>query len=798
MALKKTEGLSERYLKAKRRLFDKKYSYLNEKQREAIYTTQGPLLVLAGAGTGKTTVLTERIAFILRYGDAYMSDYVPASVCEASVKELEDALSSSPEDISMLLSSFSCGIPKAWNIIAITFTNKAAGEMKARLCKLLGDTASDINCGTFHSMCLRILRANADRIGYPSNFSIYDDDESLKVINEGIAKFSLTNLNPKATHNAISRAKDKLITHTEFDKDVGSDFKLQQIATVYTYYQSKLEEAKAVDFDDIIMKTVMLLRNNPDVLEHYRNKFKYVLIDEFQDTNFAQLELALLLSGGYGNIMVVGDDDQSIYKFRGATIENILHFDDKVSGLKEIKLEQNYRSTSHILSAANSVIRNNYGRRGKELWCDRDEGDKVLVKTLDNQNDEAKFIVNKVMELVVREKRAYSDFAVLCRSRAQTNSLENVFVRSGMPYRILMGIRFYERKEVKDILAYICVVQNPNDNLRLRRIINEPKRKIGEATLNAVETLSESTGKSMYELMKNASSYTQISSSQSKFNPFIDIIETLRDYSEKNPSDISGLISMTLDISGYMKMLETAEENGESSERRENVTEMISNAAEYEKNNEEPTLDGFLEGVSLVADIDNYDKTSDAVVVMTVHSAKGLEFPVVFLPGMEEGLFPSQQSTASPEETEEERRLAYVAATRAKDKLFILNVKERMLYGKTQYNQPSRFISEIAQEDKNEDIPKQKSRFSTEFGEKVKHVHISSELTSRSALSGQVGKTKKTGDTFTVGERVKHIMFGEGTVLSVREMGADILYEIIFDKVGTKKLMATYAKLTRV
>lgn len=794
----RASGLAERYIKAKRALFEKEYRHLNERQREAVFTVNGPLLVLAGAGTGKTTVLTDRIGFILKYGDAYFGGNIPQGISEDGVREMEQAIDCSDEERRLFLESFAAFPPRPWNVLAITFTNKAAGEMKSRLERILGDSVKDIWCGTFHSMCLRILRANAEKAGLKPNFTIYDEDDSKKVISDAMSRFSIDEkmLSSKTVKNVISQAKDKLITAAEFDADVGDDLRMQYISTVYTYYQQRLEEANAVDFDDIIAKTVFLLRSDREVLEKYQRQFKYVLIDEFQDTNHAQFELALLLSGGYKNIMVVGDDDQSIYKFRGATIENILHFDDKVSDVKEIKLEQNYRSTEHILNAANAVIRNNFGRRGKELWCDRAEGEKVYVKQVDTQIDEGKFIVNKTMELVVREKRKYGDFAVLYRTNAQSNSIENILVRSGIPYRILGGHRFYERKEVKDVLAYLCVIANPDDDLRLRRIINEPKRKIGEATLSAVETLAENGGESMFYVMSHPEIYGHAVSAQAKFAPFVELINTLRAYSENHPEDVSGLVRMTIELSGYSAMLLAAEENGESSDRRENIEELVSNAVEYESGVEEPSLKDFLENVALVADIDNYDATSDAMVLMTIHSAKGLEFPVVFLPGMEDGLFPGIQSIMTPSELEEERRLAYVAITRARDRLYMVYAKERLMYGKTQYNPPSRFITEIPEQEKEEDIPRAKPKFRTEFGERTRRVHISEQLTKKSPIAAGVGKTQ-SGDTFSAGERVKHLTFGAGTVLSVREMGADILYEIAFDRVGTKKLMATYAKLKR-
>lgn len=794
------DALKKRYLKAKRALFDRKYGFLNERQREAVYTVDGPLLVLAGAGTGKTTLLVNRIAYILKYGNAYFCDNVPASLDEETVAELENAMNATDGDLDMLLDSFAPirGERVApWNILAITFTNKAANEMKTRLQQIIGPSATDLWCGTFHSMCLRILRSYAEESGLHSNFTIYDTEDTKKLISDCMKQLSVDDkiLSAKQIMNRISMAKNELMTPHDFDAEVGNDHKLQQISSIYTLYQSKLESANAVDFDDIIMRTVLLLRRDPIVRANYEKKFRYVLVDEFQDTNFAQFELALLLSGGYNNLMVVGDDDQSIYKFRGATIENILHFDEKLPETRVIKLEENYRSTANILNAANSVIRHNFGRRGKELFTAQEDGKKVLIKQFETQNEEARFITNKVMELMIREKKTYGDFAILYRTNAQSMSLETAFVKSGIPFRIIGGHRFYDRKEVKDILAYLSVVNNPNDNLRLERIINEPKRKIGEATMSSVRRIAEDYGKSIFEVMENAQHYSTIAKVQGKFMMFVLLIRGLQKMAETRK--VSEIVRETIEKSGYMEMLRAAEENGEGSERRENVEELISVAVEYEETHADASLRGFLEEIALVADIDNYDGESDAVVMMTIHSAKGLEFPVVFLPGMEEGIFPSQQSALIREELEEERRLAYVAITRARQRLYALCAKERLLYGKTLYNPRSRFLDEIGEDYRVEEMLEQKPKYRTEFGEKTKKFSLSNEFTSRSSLTSEVGKTKKI-ETFVTGDRVKHYMFGQGTVLNVREMGADVLYEVAFDNAGTKKLMATYAKLQKV
>ena len=795
--------LEARFLTARRAVIARRFSSLNEMQRRAVMTTQGPLLLLAGAGSGKTTVLINRIANLIAFGEASDSNEIPDYVTDEDVEFLEAYLQTGDETMKQRAEALSALHPAApWSIIAITFTNKAANELKERLERMLGPEALDVWAMTFHSACCRILRRDIDRLeGYSSSFTIYDSADSERVIKDVLRDFQMDEkaFPPRLALSVIGRAKDKMQSPAEFDKTaaVAGDYRMEKISQIYAEYQKRLHEANALVFDDIILKTVELLEQFDDVRAFYQRKFHYVLIDEYQDTNALQYRLSSLLAGGYENICVVGDDDQSIYKFRGATIENILHFDEKVPGAKVIKLEENYRSTSHILNAANSVIRNNFGRRGKELWSNKGEGEKVFIKQFDNQNEEAKFIVNKMMELVIREKRKYSDFAVLYRTNAQSNSIENVLMKSGIPYRVVGGRRFYERKEIKDILAYLCVVNNPSDNLRLERIINEPKRKIGEATMTAVRAIAESEPieGGMFRVMEHAEEYPSVSKAQGKFAPFVALIRSLQKTAETEK--LSGVVRAVIEQSGYMAMLLAAEENGESAERRENVEEFISNAVEYETQNENATLGSFLEEIALVTDIDNYDSGAEAAVLMTIHSAKGLEFPVVFLPGMEEGIFPSQMSAFSADELEEERRLAYVALTRAEQRVYALCARERLLYGRTQYNPKSRFLDEIDEAYKTEELAAPKPKFRTEFGEKSQKYVFSNEFTAKSALTGNVGKTK-SGETFLVGDRVSHYMFGAGTVLSVREMGADILYEIAFDTVGTKKLMATYAKLKKL
>lgn len=792
-------GLEKRFLACKRELFNRLYSSLNDRQREAVFTVNGPLLVLAGAGSGKTTVLVQRIAFMIKFGNAFFSDRIPAGLSEADIERLEAATAYDREGMEAVLGEYIDNPCPPWSVLAITFTNKAAGEMKTRLAALLGeDIAADLWTGTFHSICIRILRRYAEEAGYKPGFTICDAEDSKRLLSLCFKELNIDEklLPVKSVQNTISRAKDRLIPPAEFASQAGNDHRMRQIAAIYTLYQRKLLESNLLDFDDIIMRTVMLLNDCGEAREYYQNKFRYICVDEYQDTNAAQLELVLLLAGKYRNLMVVGDDDQSIYKFRGATIENILTFDSQLPEAKVIKLEQNYRSTQNILNAANAVIKNNIGRRGKQLWTDAGEGDPIVVKKLSTQVDEAKYIINKIMELVIREKRKFSDFAVLYRMNAQSNSLEQVFARSGVAYRIIGGMRFYERKEVKDIIAYLCVVNNPSDDLRLRRIINEPKRKIGETTINLIAELADIHRVSMFEIMENASAYQQISKSAYKLRDFVLLIRKLRMLSEQVP--LHELVEQTIELSGYREMLEAMGEA--EADRLENVRELVSNVVAYEQTHDEPTLSGFLEEVALISDIDNYDNDADAVVLMTIHSAKGLEFPVVFIPGFEEGIFPGLQSATNPEELEEERRLAYVAITRARERLYCLHVKERLIYGHTQYNQPSRFLAEIPDEVIDRELPPTAEKSAEEkqapTPRQRKNV-ISQEFFRKASLAEGVGRASSL-DRFQAGDNVEHLTFGRGTVISVHEMGADLMYEIAFDNVGTKKLMATYAKLKRV
>ncbi len=788
--------MEQRYIDTKTRCFDKIYSFLNDRQREALKSVRGPLLVVAGAGSGKTTVLVNRIANIIRYGTGYESRNIPYDICEGNVAELEMASRLPAEQLEKYMVKYAENPCPPWAIMCITFTNKAANEMKERLCKVIGEEAEEIWAGTFHNICMRILRRHPVEAGLTNGFTIYDTDDQKKLVTAIIRDFNLDDKRyaPKAVINKISKAKESLMTPEEFEKSFSKELYEKNVARIYKEYTRRLEAANAVDFDDIIVRTVRLLEKDEEIRGYYQRRFKYVCIDEYQDTNKAQFMLAVLLSGHYRNIMVVGDDDQSIYRFRGATVENILNFDKVFEDAKVVKLEQNYRSTSNIIETANHLIAHNRGRREKNLWTAKEEGNKVLVKQLNDQNEEAKCIADTILDDTVRNGTKFSDHAILYRVNAQSNSLEGVFAKSGIPYRILGGTRFYERKEIKDIVAYLCLISSTQDNLRLKRIINEPKRKIGDATVDAVERLAEMEGMSMFDIIQNADRYTALGRVREKLKAFADTINTLRGIAATET--LSELVEKTIDLSGYRGMLIAQGEAAE--DRLQNVEELISNAVAFEETHEEATLAQFLEEAALVADIDNYDENADAVVMMTIHSAKGLEFDNVYLPGLEEGLFPSYQSIGEQAELEEERRLCYVAVTRARKKLCITYVKNRLMYGQTQYNMPSRFLGELPEANCTlEQLPKRESLASgyayarnrsavSSFAREVKRPVAAS--------SGAAAPAER----LCVGDEVKHIKFGHGIILSITDMSGDYLYEVAFDNFGTKKMMATFAKLTKL
>ena len=801
--------LGERYLEAKRRLFDKVYAAsLNREQRRAVFTANGPVLVLAGAGSGKTTVLVNRIAFLIKYGNAYFSDDVPEDISEGMVRALENAYDMDAEELQYILTDFISEPCAPWHLLAITFTNKAAGEIKERISKTFDDPAvvNGIWSGTFHSVCLRILRKYGDRLGYGDGFSIYDTDDKKRLIAICMKELMIDEkrLSPKAVANLISIAKDKLEGPDSIE--ITRDPRSRDVSRIYTLYQKKLMEYNAVDFDDIIMKTVELLESEPDVLEYYQRKFRYVLVDEYQDTNYAQFVLTKLLSGGYDNIMVVGDDDQSIYKFRGATIENILNFDKTYPKATVVKLEQNYRSTETILDAANAIIKNNSDRHDKKLWSSKGRGEKIVLKEAFDQYDEGRYIIEKITHAVRVEGRKYSDFAVLYRLNELARTLETSFTKSAMPYKILGSMRFYDRKEVKDVIAYLSVLNSSGDSLRLKRIINEPKRKIGDATVSAVDELATMLGKTMYDVLAAANEYEVLAKSADKLTAFVEMMEGIKD-AAKLPSD---LIEHVLDDTGYRAMLMAEGFEGEG--KLANVSELKSAAIEYEKrcadSGEEANLSGFLEELALVSDVDKYDENADAVVLMTVHSAKGLEFPIVFLAGMEDGIFPSNQNIGEPAEISEERRLMYVAVTRAKERLYITHAKSRLMYGRTGYNPLSQFVRDEIPEalvvhDSPRKIPPRVPNYGTGSYNKPRTGYQRPDRELNRPIDIFTPKKKASAEGFgverlAVGTRVEHAIFGKGVIKSMRDMGGDILYEVSFDSGLEKKLMATFAKLKKI
>ena len=803
------QELANRYIAVKRRLFKRIYGKrLNRWQYETVFTVNGPLLVLAGAGSGKTTVLVNRIAYLIKFGDAYFSEYVPNDLTKTTVDALEYAEANMPdEEIEELLPEFTYMPAAPWSVLAITFTNKAAGEIKERLAKTLSDigAADAVWSGTFHSVCLRILRKYGSRLGYREGFSIYDTDDKKRMLTLCMRELGIDEkrLDVKAVANAISMAKDSLIGPSDYPMD--EDPRAKDIIAIYKLYQHKMMEYNAVDFDDIIMRTVQLLEKEDDVREYYQNKFKYVLVDEYQDTNHAQFVLTKLLSDKYRNIMVVGDDDQSIYAFRGATVENILDFDKTYPDAKVVKLEQNYRSTETILNAANAVIHNNDKRHQKKLWCDKGEGDKILLIEAQNQHEEGKLIIDKIISGVNTEGRKYSDYAILYRINELARSLETAFTKSGIPYRILGGVRFYDRKEIKDIIAYLVLLVSDNDNLRLKRVINEPKRKIGDATVSAIEDIAVAEGVPMMSVVRRAGEYVALAKSADKLVGFAQLIDGIRAM-EKLPSE---LISLVFERSGYSAMLEAEGFEGEG--KSNNVKELISAAVEYERRlterGENPTLIGFLEEISLVSDVDKYDENADAVVLMTIHSAKGLEFPCVFIAGMEDGIFPSQQNLFDKDAMSEERRLAYVAITRAKEKLYITYATDRILYGRSAHNRLSQFVrSELPKNLVTLMSPKRKFAPSgaaytaperkTGTDDGMRELHRAPQIST--VRPQKVGAAGYGVEKLAPGTRVEHPVFKSGIIVSSKDMGGDVLYEVRFDTGETKRLMATYAKLTKI
>ena len=790
-------------LALRRAVLEKDFARMNDRQKQAVFTVNGPLLILAGAGSGKTTVLINRIANILRYGDAYNSTYLHDDLDENDIAACKAYIENGTPLTTETQEHLSVSACAPWRIMAITFTNKAAGELKDRLCAMLGETANDIWASTFHSTCARILRRDGERIGYSSHFTVYDTDDQRRLMKNILKELDISekNITPKSILNEISRAKDSLISPAEYALTVGDDFRLKIISRAYTTYQKRLEDADAMDFDDLINKIVELFKKCPDVLEYYQNRFRYLMVDEYQDTNHAQYTFVRMLAEKSGNLCVVGDDDQSIYKFRGATIENILSFENTFQNATVIRLEQNYRSTQNILDAANAVIEHNTERKGKTLWTQNGTGAMIHLHTAENETDEAERITKIILDGVAAGRK-FSDYAVLYRMNSQSLTFERNFAKSGVPHRIIGGTRFYERREIREMIAYLSVINNPSDEMRLRRIINTPKRSIGDRSVEVAAQIGQQTGETLFEVVSHAKGYPALSRAANKMTLFAAQMQGLIELNNDEKVTLGELYDELVERIDYLNFLKT--DDPESAEdRAANVQELASNLRRFEEENPEGTLSDFLEEVSLITDIDNYDNNADSVVLMTVHSAKGLEFPVVFLPGMEENIFPGMASVYVPPEVEEERRLAYVAITRAKEELYIFHAESRMIFGMTNRNRVSRFVEEIpetlVEHTRSRDYsarPVSMPNFggAKPFGEapKTKSVAEAGGFTPKPRVKPAPAGTYRVGDT------VLHKAFGTGLIVSATPMANDTLLEVAFDKVGTKKLFANFARLTKV
>lgn len=793
-----TDLLLSRFISARKRYIEAQFEDLNPMQREAVLTTDGPLLLLAGAGSGKTTVLIHRIANLLRFGRGSDSSDVLDTVTEEDVAFLE-SLEQPITEAERYRADYLCALEPAapWSVIAITFTNKAANELKERLSGMLGPVAEDIWAMTFHSACCRILRRDIERLGYTRSFTIYDAADSERVMKEIIRDMGLDDKTFPAKYvlSVISREKDKMVGPKEMMDHIESanDFRMLHIARAYQRYQTRLKENNALDFDDIIFQTVRLLQENEDIRTYYQRKFRYILVDEYQDTNYMQYLLTSLLAGGYENICVVGDDDQSIYRFRGATIENILNFEKQYQRSRVIRLEQNYRSTQSILNAANAVIAHNLGRKGKRLWTANGEGEPITVYEAADEGAEANFVAGQIISK--SKGKNFKDYAVLYRTNAQSNALEFAFKRNGIPYRVIGGMRFFDRAEVKDMLSYLCVINNRNDDLRLHRIINNPPRGLGAKTIETADRLAQAEGKSLYSVVSDPYSYGPLEKSAGKLMQFTVLVEELSQLLDEGMA-LPEFYDEVMQRSGYVAMLE-GKPTEENKTRLENIRELKSSIQAYVQNAEIPSLASFLEEIALYTDLEQYNDSDDAAVMMTMHSAKGLEFPNVFLVGFEDGLFPGMRAIGEPEEMEEERRLCYVAITRAKKNLTISYAKQRMLYGRTNASLPSRFLREIP-----ESVIVKKGGYHT-VRSAERYAPTQPRYDYISAIN-RIAPTKAPQVTSTgnaaylelnKGDMVQHTAFGRGMVLSVLKMGGDALLEIAFDQIGTKKLMAKTASL---
>ena len=781
----------------KRQCLDRFFGRTNPRQREAIYHTEGAVLIIAGAGSGKTTVLCNRIANLLLFGKSYNTDF-DRDLSPEDEQFLRDfaagAVPIDPDSTHRLSELLSCKKAAPWKILAVTFTNKAAGELRERLANMNAPGSHEVMAGTFHSACVRFLRRGIEALGgYKSNFTIYDTDDSLRVIKDVMKTLDISDkaFSPKEFQSKISRAKDQLITPDRFqtaEEGGKADFKLERTRQVYREYQNRLQAANALDFDDIIMKTVQLFEQVPEVLERWQRSFDYIMVDEYQDTNMAQYKLVSLLAKGSGNLCVVGDEDQSIYRFRGATIENILSF-EKEFGARVVKLEQNYRSTETILNAANAVIKNNTQRKGKALWSELGEGDRVQLHLFQSEMEEADFVAKTVMDFT-EEGGSFRDNAVLYRTNAQSRSVELALARSGVPYRIIGGTKFYDRKEIKDIIAYLSVINNPADTVRLSRIINEPKRGIGDATQLEITRISQGLGITAIEVMERAGEFAGVAKKAKVLEP---LGRMLRELGEDEDRPLDMLLDDLMAMTGYEAMLKAQGDEGAA--RLENISELKSGMIRFMEENEEHSLWDYLENIALITDLDNYDQGEDRVVLMTMHGAKGLEFTNVFLIGAEENIFPSYRSQLDMSEIEEERRLAYVAITRAKRRLFVTHTRQRLLYGNTQRNRISRFVQEIPDS-------------LLEFTDHTR-THAPARAY-RPAGDGYLQKEARRAEleksaqpaaqpqSFAPGDRIRHRIFGDGTIIDVKPAGNDHLLEIAFDTKGSKKIMANFAKVEKI
>ena len=805
-----SEEKQNQFAALRRRIIAREFATMNPRQLEGVLATEGPLLLLAGAGSGKTTVLINRIANLLRYGRGSDTREVPDYVTEQDLDFLAAyAQNPSPSQQEASRARLLCAVEPAapWQVIAITFTNKAAGELKQRLEDKIGPEARDIWAATFHSACVRILRRDIEKLGFPSSFTIYDTDDSIRVIKESLKELNMDDKSfpPRTILGYISRAKDEMLLAPEFMDQCRAkgDFRLQKIANVYLTYQKKLWAAGALDFDDIILHTVRLLQQFPEVREYYQKKFHYVLIDEYQDTNHLQYLLAALLAGGRKNICVVGDDDQSIYRFRGATIENILSFEQEYQNARVIRLEQNYRSTGNILEAANAVIRNNRGRKGKNLWTDHGEGEKVQFYTAANEREEGLYVATQLLR-AYGEGRKWRDCAVLYRMNALSNQIEMALKSNSIPYRVVGGFRFFERAEIKDMLSYLCVIHNPQDDLRLLRVVNNPPRGIGAKTMETARGIAAQEGRSLWDILTNAGQIPALQKAAPKFQRFVDLIQSMQRLAEE--ADLPEFYETLIQESGYAAMLSEKKDN-ESKSRLENVHELASSISGYLEHAEEPSLGGFLDEVALYTDLDSVEEEDNCVTLMTMHAAKGLEFPVVFAIGMEEGVFPGYRAIGEEEELEEERRLCYVALTRAKERLYLTCAAQRMLFGRTAANLPSRFVQEIPAErlqaggrvrQPRQDIIRDndwstEERFSQipRTAARAQTAQIPRPSGTRAAPAAYRQPAPKAQPLMQLrkGEMIRHSAFGTGMVLSIQPMGGDALIEVAFDNVGTKRMM---------